>query len=74
MSRSSDTPQIGHLDLDRRVFGYLNKYPRRGYEINTKRLTIDANYEKVQIKYDFGNQYSYFSDDIDDQFTKPLLE
>ena len=26
------------------------------------------------MKYDFGNQYEYFSDDIDDQFPEPPLD
>ena len=24
--------------------------------------------------YDFGNQYAYFSEDIDDKFTEPLID
>ena len=47
--------------------------PKRGYAINPQLLTIDAGYEKFQMKYDFGNQYAYFSEEIDDQFTEPLL-
>ena len=26
------------------------------------------------MKYYFGNQYEYFSDDIDEQFPEPLLD
>ena len=26
------------------------------------------------MKYDFGNKYAYFSEDIDENFTEPLLD
>ena len=52
----------------RRIFSCLKKYPKRGHEINPQPLTIDANYYKVQMKYDFVNQYAYFSEDIDEHF------
>ena len=58
----------------RRIFGYLKNYPKRGYEINPQPLTIDSNYGKVQMKYGFLNQYSYFSAEVDDQFPEPLLD
>ena len=56
--RFSDAHRVGHLDLARRIFGYLKKYLKRGYAIKPQTLTIDANYEKVQMKYDFGNHYA----------------
>ena len=52
----------------RRIFGYLNNYPKRGYATNPRPLTIDSNYYKVQMNYDFVNQYAYFSEDIDEHF------
>ena len=66
-------PQVGHINLVKIRFGYLKMYPKRGYAINPQPLTIDDNYERVQMKYDFGNQYSYFSEEIDEQFPEPLL-
>ena len=41
-----------------RIFGYFKKYPKRGYEINQHPLTIGVEYEKVNMKHDFGNQYA----------------
>ena len=58
LSRFSDSIWLDHLNLARRMFGYLKKYPKIGYEINPQPMTIDANYEKVQMKYYFGNQYA----------------
>ena len=69
-----DAPWVGHLDLSRSIFGYLKKYPKIGYANNPQPLTIDANFEKVQMKYDFGNQYAYFSEEIDEKFPEPLLD
>ena len=65
LSRFSAAPRVGHIDLDTRRFGYLKKYPKRGYAINPHALTVDFEYEKVHMKYDFGNQYAYFNEDID---------
>ena len=50
----------GHLDLVYKVFGYMNKYPKRGYATNTQPLNINMDDEKVDLRMDFGNQYSYF--------------
>ena len=47
--RFSAAPRVGHLDLARRIFGYLEKYPKRGYAMNSQPLTIDVDYEKVQM-------------------------
>ena len=52
----------------------MNKYPKRWYEINPQLLTIAADYEKFQMNCDFGNQYVYFSEDVDGKFLEPLLD
>ena len=51
----------------------MKKYTKQGYKINPQPLTIDSDYEKVYIKYDFGNNYEYFIENIDEKFTEPLL-
>ena len=45
-----------HLDLAKKVFGYLKKYPKRGYAINPQPLDIDMEYNKVDLKRGFVNQ------------------
>ena len=55
LSRLSAEPQVGHTELARILFGYLKKYPERGYAINPQPLTIDVEYEMVQMNYDIGN-------------------
>ena len=56
----SEASMEGHLDLANKVFGYLNKYSKRGYTINNQPLNISMDDEKVDLRMDFGNQYSYF--------------
>eukprot|EP00957_Ditylum_brightwellii_P029302 2214856-Ditylum_brightwellii.AAC.1 len=67
-------PRVGHLKLARKVFGYLKKYPKRGYVINTTLLQLDLDYQKVDLKLDFGTQYSYFEEELDPRFPELLLE
>ena len=73
-SRFSATPGEGQLELAKNLFGYLNKYPNQGYAINPQPLTIYMEYEKVELNMDFGNQYSYFQEDIDERFPEPLFD
>ena len=74
LSRLLDAPQVVHTELARIIFGYLKNYPKRRYAINPHPLTIDAKYDKVYTKYDFGNQHTYFNEDIGDQFPELLLD
>ncbi|MGH7954828.1 MAG: hypothetical protein ACREOZ_02585 [Gloeomargaritales cyanobacterium] len=62
LSRFSCAPRTGHLEMARRIFGYLKKYPSKGYFINPRPLKT-PDYE--QVKPDFGHQYDYFSEEID---------
>ena len=58
LSIFSAEPWVCHIDMARRIFGYLKKYPKTGYEINPQPLNVDADYEKVQMKYDFVYHYA----------------
>ena len=66
-------PRKGYLSMAEEVLGYLKKYPSRGYIINPQPPTIDAKYEKVKVKEDFGGQYQYFHEDLDPRFPEPLI-
>ena len=74
LSRFSSAPREGHLVLARKIFGYLKKYPKRGYAVNPEPLRIDIDYSDVMVNVDFGNQYSYFHEQIDTQFPLPLFD
>ena len=52
----SEAPREVHFDLAKKVFGYLKKYPKRGYAINPQPLDIDMEYKKVDLKMGFVNQ------------------
>ena len=73
LSRFSAAPREGHLQLAVKVFGYLKKFPKRGYAINPQPLVL-GEYEEVSAIMDFGNQYSYFHEDLDPRFPEPLLK
>ena len=70
---SADTRE-GHLELSKRVFGYMNKYPKQGHDINLQPLTINMEYKRVELKIFSGNQYSYFQEEIGDRFPDPLFD
>ena len=74
LSRFSSSPRENHLKLAVKILGYLKKYPKRGYVINSAKPKIDLNYETVKFSKDFGVQYSYFKEDIDPRFPEPLME
>lgn len=73
LSRFAAAPRHGHLDLARHLLGYLKKYTERGYMINPRDPNIPTQYENVEVKQDFGNQYQYFIEDVDPRFPEPLL-
>ena len=52
----------------------MKKYPKQGNTINTQPPTINMEYKKVELETDFGKQYSYFQEDIDDRFPEPLFD
>jgi hypothetical protein len=74
LSRFSAGAREGHLEAARQVMGYLRKYPRRGYVVNPVSPHFDPVYSNVEVKCDFGNQYSYFREELDPRFPKPLLK
>ena len=70
----SVSPREGHLELENKVFWYIKKYTKQGYAINTQPLTINIDYEKVELSIDFGNQYSYFQGETNEIFPEPLFD
>ena len=69
LSRYTATPRERHLARAKDVLGY----PSKGYVINPNPPNIDAKYENVELKKDFGRQYSYFNEDLDPRFPPPLV-
>ena len=73
LSRCSAAPRRGHLELARKVFGYLRKYPRKGHVINPTPPVVDKKHENVELNHDFGYQCHCFQEDLDPQFPDPLV-
>eukprot|EP00957_Ditylum_brightwellii_P011276 852974-Ditylum_brightwellii.AAC.1 len=67
-------PRVEHLKVARKIFGYLKKYPKRGCVINPIPLQLDLDYQKVDLKLDFGTQHSYYEEELDPRFPEPLLD
>lgn len=74
LSRFCIGPRRGHLDAAVRVLGYLKKYPKRGYVVDPRPPQIDLEYQNIEVKCDFGHQYSYFSEIMDPRFPAPLMK
>ena len=74
LSRFSAGPREGHLEMARQIMGYLRKYPKRGYVVNPEPPHFDSVYSDVEVKCDFGNQYSYFREELDPRFPDPILK
>ncbi|MGH3054901.1 MAG: reverse transcriptase domain-containing protein, partial [Gaiellaceae bacterium] len=72
LSRFSCAPREGHLDLAKKLFGYLKRFPKKGYFVNAKSPIVTTKYE--DIRQDFGNQYDYFTEEMDPRFPIPLLQ
>ena len=73
ISRFATDPRQGHLELGQRILGYLKKYPKRGYIISSRPLIIDKDLLKESPQIDFGNQYEYFTEPMDQHAPDPLI-
>lgn len=65
LARFAAAPRQGHIDLARHLFRYLKKYPAKEYMINSSSPCIPDEYQEVEVKMDFGNQYWYFTKEMD---------
>ena len=63
LSRFASNPREGHLNRAYKIFGYLKKYPKRGYVINPQEPILNMKYE--DLVPDFGNQYKDFVEEED---------
>ena len=61
LSIFSAAPREGHLELVNKAFGYMEKYPKREYAINPQPMTINMEYNKVELKMDFGKSVLLFT-------------
>ena len=55
LSRFSVAPRELHLQLAQKIYGYLKKYPKRGYIIKPESPKINIEYTKETFSKDFGS-------------------
>ena len=72
LSRFNSRPREGHMKRIRKIFGYLKKYPNRGFVINPQDFNPIPSNEKLEP--DFGNQYADFSEEIDEKLPVPKMK
>ena len=63
LNRFAAHPREGHLKRAIKIYGYLKKYPKKGYTIDPRDPILNIKYE--EMKPDFGNQYSDFIEEQD---------
>ena len=72
LSQFNSRPREGHMKRIRKIFGYLKKYPNRGFVINPQDFNPIPSNEKLEP--DFGNQYADFSEEIDEKLPVPKMK
>eukprot|EP00957_Ditylum_brightwellii_P118597 9045561-Ditylum_brightwellii.AAC.1 len=58
--------------MARKIFGYLKKYPKRGYVINPTLMQLDLDYQMIDLNLGFRTQYSYFEEELDPRHDKVM--
>ena len=66
LSRFAATPREGHLRRAIKTLGYLKKYPDKGYYIDPRAPKLHVDYE--ELIPDFGNEYTNFIKELDDNY------
>ena len=72
LNRFSAHPREGHLKRAIKIFGYLKKYPKKGYVIDPRDPVVNIKYDVMTP--DFGNQYSDFVEEQDPKVPEPLMK
>lgn len=72
LSRFGAKPREGHLRRAIKIFGYLKKYPKKGFYIDPREPILNVEYEELTA--DFGNQYADFVEDYDNKLPSPLMK
>ena len=72
LSRFNANPRHGHLKRTIKLFGFLKKYPKRGYIVDPRPPKVNVEYN--EIIPDFGNQYPEFQEEIDDKLPIALMK
>ena len=72
LSRFNSRPREGHMKRVRKIFGYLKKYPKRGFLVDPREFdSVPCN---IKLEPDFGNQYADFLEEIDEKLPIPKMK
>ena len=75
LSRFSTCPRKGHLELARKILGYLKKFPKKGIVIDpTPPVIREDPQEPKEVFEEFGHQYQYFKEELDPKFPKHTIK
>ena len=72
ISRFAARPREGHLRRAIKIFGYLKKYPKKGFYVDPRDPILNIQYE--DLIPDFGNQYADFVEDKDPKLPTPIMK
>ena len=72
LNRFAAHPREGHLKRAVKIYGYLKKYPKKGYIIDPRDPLVNIKYKSM--KPDFGNQYSDFVEEKDPKTPEALMK
>ena len=72
LNRFSAHPREGHLKRAIKMYGYLKKYPKKGYVIDPRDPVVNIKYDAMTP--DFGSQYSDFVEEQDPKVSEPLMK
>eukprot|EP00957_Ditylum_brightwellii_P149379 11377452-Ditylum_brightwellii.AAC.1 len=59
LSRFSSMPRKGHMELAKRLMGYVKKYPKRGYAINPMPLNLNIKFNSNHLIYKMTDSIAY---------------
>ena len=74
LSRFSAAPREGHLEMARRILGYLKKFPRKGIVMDPSPPVTDDTTDKLPEQFEeFGHQYHDFKENLDPKFPEETM-
>ena len=66
LSQFTYAPYENHLPIAIKILGYLKKYPKKRYNIDSSPFI--ANFPSTKVATEFNHQYDYFPEHLDSHF------
>ena len=72
LARFASAPRQGHLEMARRILGYLKKHPKKGILMDPRSPIFN---KLDSTKYEeFTHQYRHFKEEMDPYFPEPTIK